>query len=473
MRIKILDKKIGKKTLSIILGIAVLGAAGGYALKKNSENTGQRKIKISIGGYLCDKELSPELYEYQMDVIRRFEEKNRNVEIIPSEWSFDNTTYLSKADGDTLPTVYYVPMTEAHTVMKLGYAADITEEFRKRGYYEYTNDFILESISKDGKIYIIPEKPYDQGIFVNMKLYDEVGLVSSDGTPYQPKDWFETAEIAQKIKKVTGKAGFVLPTEGRPAGWRFTAIAWGFGTVFEEYENGRWTVKFDSPECVAALQFVKDLKWKYDVLPDGAVDAEKYREIIGKGEAAMGMIEENSLQRAIGSYGLQMDSIGLVGMPAGPARRVTMVGGGYQVINKNATKEEMKAALDWIEFSGTSVEMSDDYIKNFEEELRAYKKMGYVIELETTSQWTPATKTEKYRKSAYADNLNIDYNRVKQYNDKTQTELQMEEPIEAQNLYEILGDIVNEVIMNENADPARLVKEAALRFQTECLDYIT
>lgn len=403
MRIKILDKKIGKKTLSIILGIAVLGAAGGYALKKNSENAGQRKIKISIGGYLCDKELSPELYEYQMDVIRRFEEKNRNVEIIPSEWSFDNTTYLSKADGDTLPTVYYVPMTEAHTVMKLGYAADITEEFRKRGYYEYTNDFILESISKDGKIYLIPEKPYDQGIFVNMKLYDEVGLVSSDGTPYQPKDWFETAEIAQKIKKVTGKAGFVLPTEGRPAGWRFTAIAWGFGTVFEEYENGRWTAKFDSPECVAALQFVKDLKWKYDVLPDGAVDAEKYREIIGKGEAAMGMIEENSLQRAIGSYGLQMDSIGL----------------------------------------------------------------------ETTSQWTPATKTEKYRKSAYADNLNIDYNHVKQYNDKTQTELQMEEPIEAQNLYEILGDIVNEVIMNENADSARLVKEAALRFQTECLDYIT
>ena len=32
-------------------------------------------------------------------------------------------------------------------------------------------------------------------------------------------------------------------------------------------DDGKWKATFNSPEAANALQYIKDLKWKYDVLP--------------------------------------------------------------------------------------------------------------------------------------------------------------------------------------------------------------
>ena len=70
--------------------------------------------------------------------------------------------------------------------------------------------------------------------------------MEADGTPKQPKDWYEMAEFAKTIKEKTGKAGLVLPTSANNGGWIFTPIAWSFGVEFMK-KNEEEVVKVLAP----------------------------------------------------------------------------------------------------------------------------------------------------------------------------------------------------------------------------------
>ena len=86
------------------------------------------------------------------------------------------------------------------------------------------NKSVLDIISKDGKIYAFPTGAYVLGLAYNTEMFQAAGLMESDGTPKQPKDWYELAEFAKKIKDATGKAGFVFPTSTNYGGWIFTPV---------------------------------------------------------------------------------------------------------------------------------------------------------------------------------------------------------------------------------------------------------
>ena len=92
--------------------------------------------------------------------------------------------------------------------------------------------------------------------------------------------------------------------------------------------DGKWHATFDSPECVEALEFIKDLKWKYDVLPANTlVDLDRGSEADGnRGESAMTLGEPNQINQ-FPKYGIEPDNIGAVRIPAGPKKRVSLMGG--------------------------------------------------------------------------------------------------------------------------------------------------
>ena len=102
---------------------------------------------------------------------------------------------------------------------------------------------------------------------INAEVFADAGLVDEDGIPLYPKTWEELAEVAQTIKDETGSAGLCLLAQDNAGGWHFSNIAWCFGAELEEQDaDGKWMANLNSPEAVAAMQYVKDLKWKYDVL---------------------------------------------------------------------------------------------------------------------------------------------------------------------------------------------------------------
>lgn len=218
-----------------------------------------------------------------------FEAQNPDVIIEKESWTFDIKTFYAKAAGGQLPTVFAVPFTEVPQMIASGYCADINDVLKKRGYEGKFSPLVLDLVSKDDKVYAFPFEAYMLGLAYNTDMLKAAGLMEEDGTPKQPKDWYEVAEFAQKIKSATGKPGFVFPTAGNSGGWIFTCLAWSFGTKFmEQGENGKWKATFNSPEAAEALQYIKDLKWKYDVLPANTlVDHAEYYKTFSIGNAGM------------------------------------------------------------------------------------------------------------------------------------------------------------------------------------------
>ena len=92
-----------------------------------------------------------------------------------------------------------------------------------------------------------------------------------------------------KIKEATGKPGIVFPTANNYGGWMFSCLAWSYGVDFmEKGEDGKWKATFNTPEAAEALRYMKDLKWKYDVLPNNAIiDGTEFYKTFAIGNAAM------------------------------------------------------------------------------------------------------------------------------------------------------------------------------------------
>ena len=356
--------------------------------------------------------------------------------------------------------------------MDLGYAADITKEFKKYGYYDKINDFVLENISRDGKIYLIPRSIYTLGLVVNMDIFREAGLVNEDDSPQIPDTFDELIETARTITEKTGKAGFVLPTTENAGGWIFTVLAWNFGTKFMEEKNGKWVSTFDSDECANALEYIKDLKWKYNVLPSNTlVNNAEVRKLIGTGQAAMTISGIDAADAMVQQYGTKAESIGLGKMPAGKDKRISLMGGGYYALRNDATEAQKDAVFKWLEFDGIGAELTDDLKQTLETNVQTRLTDGKIVGVNDYSYWNGESKIQEYKEELNKKYMNVPESHIASYNDKTDIEFQFEEPVCAQDLYALLDSCIQKVLTDKNADCRALVKEASKKFQTNYLDY--
>ena len=460
-------KKIISGVIAVSCALGMLSGCGANTGKTENERT-----VISIGD--CpDPQVNPEDYKDMQERIEKFEELHPDIKVEQVAYTFDTQTYMAKAEGGTMPTTYYLPLTEMDNVIRAGYAADITDEYKKRGFYDQTNDFMMDLISADGRIYFIPTSCYDVGLVGNADLLAQAGYIKEDGTPVQPETWEELAEMAVKIKEVTGKAGFIMPTMNNCGGWRFTPIAWSYGTEFMKRDNdGKWQATFNTPECIKALEYVRDLKWKYDVLPaKSLIDLGEVAKQMGTGEAAMALGEPNQIAQYM-QYGLDPAKTVVMQIPAGDKRHVTLMGGGVNCIDRNATEDQIKAVFEWLEYCGTSVVLTDDKKESIKTRYADKKEQGKEpIGLKPVSSWKATNEVEKYETEVMREYSNVTESFVKFYNDKENIEFQAEEPVDAQALYALLDTCIQEVLTNKDADCAACIEKAASDFQNNNLSY--
>ena len=250
-----------KKLLATILAGTLLLSVCGCGNSGEGENTADSgKTQLVVGNW-PDQEGNKTSYDNQMKTKEAFETAYPDIEIIPDEYGYDVQTFTAKAEGGTLPTLYTTHFTEVDKIVDMGYAADITDAAKEYGYYDNMNEVIFNSASRDGKLYLVPGSMYSLGLILNMDLFEQAGLVEEDGTPMAPKTFDELIEVGRTIKEKTGVPAFVFPTTEGGGGWNFTVLAWNFGGTFMEQDaDGNWQATFNSPECIAALQYLKDLK---------------------------------------------------------------------------------------------------------------------------------------------------------------------------------------------------------------------
>ena len=437
----------------------------------NTGRTKDGKIDISISGWPDpDSENYPKAQERE----KAFEEANPDVDLTGDTWTFDLKSFYPKAESGTLPTVYRCNFTEIQRIIDGEYAADITDVLKKRGYEGKFSEKVERVITKDGRFYSVPISTYILGLAVNMDLFKEAGLVEEDGTPMQPKDWYEMADFAKQIKDKTGKDGFIIPTNENAGGWIFTVIAWSFGAEFmKQDKDGTWKATFDSPECTEALQFIKDLKWKYNVLPtDTLINNNTTAEYLATGKAAM-MITSGSIGNQMATYSINPDTLGMMAIPAGPKRYVTLLGGDTRAIRSDATEEQIDACIRFLEFTGNGYDIDESGKQALTDTMEQAKAKGAVIGIKSLSPWNEASEKLKFQNELIDKYANVNPNNVKLYNEflnDTKVEIQAEEPVCAQDLYSILDNCIQKVLGDKNADCAALLKEANSNFQTNFLN---
>ena len=390
-----------------------------------------------------------------------------NIEVVPDDYQYAVSSFLPKAAAGTLPILYNSWFTETQKIAENGYAADITSAMKKAGWDKALNPQVLPLISSKGKIYAIPNYGYVQGLECNVQLFKAAGLVDANGVPKAPKTYEELAQTAKIIKDKTGAAGFVLDTNNNTGGWHFMNIAWSFGTVFEKQVAGKWTATFNSPEGVAALSYVKDLKWKYKVLPDTTLlDWASGQQVLATNQGAMLFFAGNDhdgFNFQIDNYKINKDNIAIFSLPAGPKGRFSLIGGDTWMFAPNATKDQIDAGLKWCELLGSAPTFTDEIKEN---EITRYKTDvagGHVVGSNSLQIWTSPARIKALNKirSQY---VNVNPAFFKDYNESKNT-FRAEEPVACQELYKALDKVIQAVLTDANADPKALMDKAVANFK--------
>ena len=463
-----------KKMLSILTAAALsAGALAGCTKSEDASSNG--KVKLTVGNWV-DEEANPEAYKTSMERKAEFEKKYPDIEVIPDNWAYDVQTFAAKAEGETLPIVYNTHFTEAKKIIELGYAADITDAMKQYGYYDVVSDEIMNEISEDGKVYLIPNSVYTLGLVMNLNLFREAGLMNADGTPIFPETFDDVREMAKTIYEKTGKAGFLFPTTQNAGGWNFTALAWNFGGTFMKQNGDKWESDFNQG-TTDALQWLKDLMWEDGSMPSTTlISNDDSMKMVGTDQAAMAFAHPAQVDILVGSYGMKPEDIGYAAMPAGPARHVTLMGGGYNVIAPQATPEQIDAAFKWLEFSGSTpaTTLSDDAKNSLRADYQTkYDEGKSVIGIKDLSIWTDKEATQHYKNELIEEFRNIDEKNIASYNEnKDKVEYQTEEKMCAQDLYGLLDSCIQEVLTNQNADCKAVLEKAASDFQLNFLNNI-
>ena len=399
--------------------------------------------------------------------VKTFNAQYPNVKVVPAYYKYATDTFVSLAESGNLPTVFETWYTEPQKLIDGGFVKDIADELKELGWDNAMNPSIKDLLSKDGRIYGIPRDGYALGLMLNVELFEKAGLVDANGVPKYPKTWDELAQAAKTIKDKTGSAGICILAKDNAGGWHYSNIAWAFGAQLEAEKDGKWVAQLNSPENIAAMNYIKDLKWKYDVLTADPTNEDWGTgfKALGTGAAAMYIGANDAVNQPTQVNKLDVRKLALVPLPAGPGGQYSLMGGTPYMFSAKATSEEVKAALHYIEIMGKAPVVTEESIAGMEADAKTKVASGTPVIPDFPAWISPDFL--KAKQDAISKNSNVD---MALYNDyynilKQPGNLHLEEPKCTQDMYAELTKVLQAVITDKNADVTKLLNGANTNLQ--------
>lgn len=424
---------------------------------------GGRPVEITVVG--MPPESNPTGLEGWKAAVARFEAKYPNVTVIGSDYAYAPDTFPALVAGDQVPTVFQAYLTDRNQMVDQGIAADLTSFYKAVKLDEVYNPNLLELVSKDGKIYGMPIEAYVMGLAYNIQMLEDAGYDAP------PTTWDELGPMAQKLtNRDAGVAGFsFIRGEPHQAGWHGTVIAYNFGLkdtdIVAKNADGTYTAGFNNAQTLTALNFIKDIQWKYDALPRELLEWPTNGEQLATGRAAMVLMAGSQLAWIKQTYpDVDMDQFGFAPLPAGPDGKMVSLGGGdVAYINAKATPDQIEAGFYYrlfIQFDEGEVKAKFEATQTDPTAVIGFP--GYPAYV-GPFQETYAELTKQYA------NLPVDNYTL--FNNATIT-LQNEPQIAGQDYYAALGDVVSLIVTDESTDPAAALTAAQATFQANVLDLL-
>ena len=395
-------------------------------------------------------------YESQEEKRAKFMEQNPDIFLEPSQFKFDFKTFTAVAASGELPTMYDTYFTQVKSIIADGFATDITDNLKKIGFYDEINEKLLPYTTDDkGNVYALTYKAYYQGLHINKEIFKEAGLVDSEGNVLVPSTYEDVYEFSKTIKEKTGKAGFAFPTAENVGGWHFVNLAWAYGVEFLKKEGDKYIAAFDTQECYDAFEWIR--KMKKD-------------ELFGTKQAAM-MIADPPCQALPINYDMDPKSFMVTSMPEGPAGRFSQLGGDVYMFRNDASPEQIDACLKWLEFNGTTPEITEERAKAIEESNKKVINTWHALVLPKPafSIWS-SPERDAIIEEIYAKDTNVIPSDYASYYEAEGVTIRPEPEVACQELYSILDGVIQAIYANTDADIPALVKDAAHQWQVNYLD---
>lgn len=400
--------------------------------------------------------------------VATMKELHPNVTCEPAYYKYATDTFMSMVEAGTVPTVFESWFTEPQKLIREGAVADITDQLEARGWLDKISPAIRNLLSdENGRIYGIPRDGYALGLMCNVALFKEAGLVDADGYPIYPTTWEELAETAKTIKEKTGAAGLCLLAKDNAGGWHFSNIAWCFGaTLTVDNGDGTYTANLNSPEAIAAMEYVKSLKWDYDVLTADPTNEDWGTGFtqLGTGAAAMYIAANDAVNQPTQVNGLPLEDLGMCAIPAGPGGQYSLSGGTPYMFSADATDAEINAALDYIEIMGKGPVATDAAVEGMRADAQNKVDNGVPV-IPRFPCWVDNEVTAA--EDAIVEEFgNVDVKLYQSYFDATAAAgLRTEEPGLTQDMYAELTKVLQAVITDQNADVKELMETANSNYQ--------
>ena len=207
---------------------------------------------------------------------------------------------------------------------------------------------IIKAATVDSKIYGIPDQVYVMMLVYRKDLFVEAGL----DPDRPPRNWVELGQYA-KILTNEKKYRYGYALLGMDwADWHWENFVWqAEGRVTELLDDGRCAIRFNEQPGVEALQFYKDLRWKYKAIQKDPLQSWEcnLRDFVN-GTAAMFMLHPGDITFLF-EMGMDPKTLGLAPLPAGPrGKRAAQIGGGFWIINPTIPEDRQRACWTYIRF---------------------------------------------------------------------------------------------------------------------------
>ncbi len=422
-----------------------------------------RDVTISVSNKPpADQVQELEVWEAQ---VATFEEMYPNVTIEGLEVEYDPIAYLALVAGGELPTLFQTYFTEPEKFIRQGAAADLTPYFESSGVLDVYNANVLAIGSTADGMYGIPESAYSLGIAYNIELLNAAGYDAP------PSTWDELAEMAMALTdEDAGVYGFAFINDGSGAtGWHYTNIAYGFGAspedIIQPEGSDEYKAKFGGGAPADALQFVYDLRWEYDVLPQSTLDWGSISEALATGRIAMAIYAGDQFGFLHNQFpDADINNFGYAPVPEGPNGRIALTGGNLWMVDGSASADQQEAAfyfqvwrqLDPEQYAASTISLSEQgraigvpvlplFVGDYQAQREAFEAQYYVLPVENYALFNEAVKAGEVT-------------------------LQAEPPGVAQEYYSELGILISEILSVEDSDPATRIAEVEEEFQLFVLD---
>jgi multiple sugar transport system substrate-binding protein len=358
---------------------------------------------------------------------------------------FDPKTFGPKLAGGQMETVFSVPVTTYDDVIGKGQALDITAYTGEIKNWNDLRPDVRELVTKDGKIYGVPNVHYGVGLVYNRKLFTEAGL--DPNTP--PTTWAEVREAAKKIAGLgSGHVGYGEYSGGNTGGWHFTQAIYGRGGSILTPDNKQ--AAFNSPEGKAVLQTLHDMRWTDNSMGNKLlVGWESLMMAMGSGKVGMMLGAPDVVTDVVNKFKGNVADYGITGFPEAKA---SLSGGEAFMVNPKATPAQAKAGLQWLDFRYNTVGKGRfDFARG--------KSLGNPVGVPDNDVYGDSA-TGKALQADRTANASLPVENYEPYVRAAATTPPKAEPPHAQELYAILDVVMSGVLSRKDADIDKLLADA-------------